>query len=156
VKAIQIWSKGQPFRILLDDADFEWAVQYTWHKNEGYASRTSSRADGRKNIRLHREMLDVPSGCEVDHINRNRLDNRRKNLRIVGQTIQRLNSLCKAQSGFKGVRRQSRQRWSATISVSNLNIGLGSFSNPKEAYKAYCQASRKFHGYDPCTNRILE
>lgn len=79
-------------RVLLDEADYEWANRYRWHllKN-GYAvrnhwlGRTPEGKSRNAVIYLHRELLGLAKGdgTFVDHINGDRLDNRRANLRIT-------------------------------------------------------------------------
>lgn len=69
---------------LVDDADYERLSRYTWSMTEkGYAVRRE-RSEGRcRSIRMHRDVLGQPVGGVVDHRNHDRLDNRRKNLRVV-------------------------------------------------------------------------
>ena len=64
----------------VDVSDFDYLSQWKWklHKN-GYAYRNSRHG----NIYMHRLILNPPNGLETDHINLDRLDNRRENLRAV-------------------------------------------------------------------------
>ena len=64
---------------LVDDQDFESLNQFKWHQDKGYAY---GYVEG-KHIYMHSLILNTPKGLFSDHINRNRLDNRRENLRIV-------------------------------------------------------------------------
>lgn len=65
---------------------------------------------------LHRLIMSAPSGSDVDHINRCKLDNRKSNLRIVSHQENTLNRGHWAISGFKGVYfRHNCQRWRADI-----------------------------------------
>lgn len=64
---------------IVDDEDFEFLNKFNWHKSEtGYAVRCEKR----KTIRMHRLIVNCPDDMLVDHINGNRLDNRKQNLRI--------------------------------------------------------------------------
>ena len=81
---------GRGLVALVDDADAE-LVRGPWHTTKGantrYAVRRIRTPHGRISIQMHRVILGLPrwerGGVEVDHINRDGLDNRRSNLRIV-------------------------------------------------------------------------
>lgn len=64
---------------LVDDHDFEWLNQFKWALDKGYAYGYVKE----KHVYMHSLILQTPKGMFSDHINRNRLDNRRENLRIV-------------------------------------------------------------------------
>jgi hypothetical protein len=65
---------------IVDAADAEWASQWAWGISNGYARRGKRRDGKPASVYMHCELLGKPSknGLEVDHISRNRLDNRRK------------------------------------------------------------------------------
>ena len=76
----------------VDDADFEWLSKYKWYakntrnKDEDsgsyYAARFQRTGGNPTTIYMHREITNCPDGKEVDHKNRDRLDNQRGNLRV--------------------------------------------------------------------------
>lgn len=95
---------------LVDPEDFEWAMQWPWRMIAGaYAGRTVyNREKGRADtIYLHRALMDLHVGDrrQVDHVNRDRLDNRRENLRIVtpAEQAQNKGSRSDSRSGVRGV-----------------------------------------------------
>lgn len=116
---------------LVDDADFEWLNQWKWYlSGNGYATRTS------KHIRMHRVINNTPDGYDTDHINRDKLDNRRDNLRSVTRSQNNFNSLPPKdnKSGVKGVWWSERwQLWYAQIKVNGKRYNLGSSKNKNEA-----------------------
>jgi hypothetical protein len=92
-----------------------------------------------------------PSG-HIDHINRDKRDNRISNLRDVTESENRQNVLLRAdnKSGFKGVHFSSRrQRWVAQISHMRRGKNLGAFPTAELAYEAYRKAAAVIHAYNP-------
>lgn len=77
-----------------------------------------------------------PDG-DVDHINRDRMDNRISNLRNVSRSVNLHNSAGRALSGFKGVSATTKgSSWQARIMVDGHDIYLGLFKTPEEASAA--------------------
>lgn len=90
--------------ILVSDSDFERVKQHCWSvDSKGYANAGGKRLGG--TVRLHRFIMGNTKGLHVDHINRNKLDNRRDNLRLVTNQQNHFNlSLAKNnKSGCTGV-----------------------------------------------------
>lgn len=105
---------------LIDQSDYGWASKYKWfQKWNEYVFRWGTRSDGKKYmILLHREIMGE-SDLDVDHKNRNKLDNRKENLRFATRSqnlANRRKFSGKFTSNFKGVRwYPARNRWVATI-----------------------------------------
>lgn len=86
---------------------------------------------------------------EIDHINRDRSDNRIANLRLATRSQNAMNTppYKNNKSSMKGVFfHKSSGRWKAAICVDKNKITLGFFDNPKSAHDAYVDASRRLHG----------
>jgi len=85
------------------------AFNTRWHYHYGYAATTYKDAEGkRKNMRMHRYIMNAKEGQEVDYINGNRLGNRKANLRLLdgkgeGSSIQKRNRGTWGSSKFPGV-----------------------------------------------------
>lgn len=137
--------KGAVRRALLDQDDAHLLGSYTWSIcPKGYVRRKSH---GRQ-VYLHRLILGAPVGQMVDHINGDGLDNRRFNLRLCSHAENARNcQLAKNnRSGFKGVCKASRNRWTAQIRVNGQHVYLGHFDDPRVAAHAYNRAAVELHG----------
>jgi hypothetical protein len=137
---------------LVDAADYEWLNQWNWWVNEGYAyrqvgqGRTKDSRGQTTGIMMHRLIMDTPAGMDTDHINRNRLDNRRSNLRIVDRAQNNYNTGLWANntSGHKGVSWNKRTKsWRAYIGGVKGRIELGHFKNIEDAIAARLEAEAK-------------
>ena len=79
---------------LIDDDNYEKVTAFgRWYESDtGYAVKRGKVYGKSSTIRLHRVIAEPPKGLEVDHVNGNRLDNRRSNLRIVSHAINAWNT----------------------------------------------------------------
>ena len=129
--------KGE--EIMFNYEDYTCALEVT-SLSQGYAKTPKGFA--------HNLILSC-EGKYTDHINRNKLDNRRQNLRIC--TAQE-NSFNKGvgknnKSGFAGVcYKQDKHKWKAFISPSGKQIHLGYFDDIRDAIKARLQAEIEYFG----------
>jgi len=133
--------KGEAIAMaLLDDTDAHLAA-LAWHLDaSGYAVRLGPRIDGRQcGYRLHREVLGLAPGDErqADHVNGNRLDCRRSNLRIVtpGENMHNVRSRG-GTSRHRGVYRRPSGRWAAQVRSGGRSFVLGTFDTEAEAAEA--------------------
>lgn len=120
---------------LVDDADYQMLTEHRWHSSAyGYAIRFV----GRDVVRMHRVILSVPPGVSVDHINRDRADNRRENLRPASHRQNCRNRLTHKTMGV-GFHKASG-KWRADIKVDYQQISLGLFKTQAEAMEARIRA----------------
>ncbi len=139
---------------LVDDEDYDHLMQWKWHYCGGYAMRKERgrRSDPHPTILMHRAILTTPSGMLTDHINLNKLDNRRCNLRICTAAQNNYNRTPyhtrTATSRFKGVRFDRRlNKWQAFIVLQKgKQTHLGYFIDEINAAEAYDSAARSHFG----------
>lgn len=80
------------YKVLIDREDFKLVSQYRWHVNDsGYAVWRGIKDGKKQTIRMHRLIMGTPIDKVTDHINHNKLDNRKSNLRICTQSENGLN-----------------------------------------------------------------
>ena len=116
--------------------------------NKGYVKYSGTK-DGLNGKLLHRIIMDDPEDLIVDHINRNPLDNRRDNLRIVSiqENSMNLNMRKTNKSGITGVCWDKNvNKWVAKITYKYKRIHLGCFDNLEDARKARKDAEMKYFG----------
>lgn len=130
-------------KAIVDDEDYGFLSQWKWHFNvNGYAVRT---VKSKYCIYMHRVINNTPENLVTDHINENKLDNRKSNLRSVTH-LQNLRVKHKRRkrgkrlysSKFLGVSWcEPVKKWRARIHNNYKNINLGYFNTPEEASLAY-------------------
>ena len=147
---------------IVDDEDYPELSKWKWsYCNNGYALRmwnlNEKRLNGthkQKGMYLHNQILGKHEG-HTDHINRNKLDNRKENLRICEPTQNNANR-GKARhntSGFKGIWfRKSDGLWYAQ---AGRHSERPSAKTPEEAAEKYDELAVKKWGKFALTNRML-
>lgn len=138
---------------IVDECDYDALSMYKWYSSpNGYVRRNNATQGGkRESVSMHRQIMGLKTGdgCVVDHINGDKLDNRRSNLRVCYQAQNKMNcgSYRSNTSGFKGVTWDKRcGKWLAQIMVNHKNYNLGRFATPEDAHRAYCEAADRMHG----------
>lgn len=138
-------NKGK--EILVDDIDYDKYHSCFWSLNScGYVGSSLGF--------LHHLILGKKRGLVVDHINNNKLDNRRENLRHVSSSFNNGRTKGKgASSGYKGVSYYKRNRkYQVQIRTNGKQIALGYYHSKEEAARVYDEAAIKYYGKDTHLN----
>lgn len=166
MSAVRIPVTGSSQPALVDPWN-AWLADHRWHLNtHGYvASRFGRRLDT-----MHRIIVCPSPGLEVDHRNRDPLDNREANLREATRLQQLHNSYRPDRrnrySPYKGVsyvrtKQNRRKRWVAQIAVPAPGGGIGRqwrigyYNTAEEAAEAYDTEAVRYFGEFALTNKDL-
>jgi len=191
MKEIKLWKNKNELSTLValvDDEDYdrvmEAVITYTptgkprkgtgkWYAHEvtpGYIYAMN----GPRDVAVHRVIMNAPKGMDVDHINGDRLDNRKENLRICtrAQNCQNKKLRRDSKSGYKGVyERVGRRKYTSkktgkvtwyvperkkpfkayisdptTAYPKKRHISLGHYATAEEAARVYDKAAKEIHG----------
>lgn len=139
-------SNGGYALIDLDDLpliqSYRWYRHY-WKHHQWYAVthiHKNGRVDG--NLSMHRLILNPPVNRQVDHINRDSLDNRRCNLRAATAAQNQWNHPLRPNI----TRHRRWGTWRAFIGQSGEKRYIGSFKTREAAEAAYKDAARESRG----------
>ena len=145
---------------LIDDGDFErfsiTSVYLLYCRCiDGFYVRVSGGINRGK--LLHRLIVNAPNGAQVDHVNRDTLDNRKDNLRICSQSDNLRNQPMRERnlSGFKGVDFCSKtKKFRVQIQVDGRKVHGGYFGDIRAAAIKYNELSSIYHGEFGYQNKV--
>lgn len=129
--------------VLIDIEDYDIVSSYTWYiSTNGYIVSSSLRKKTGKLVHLHRLVVNCPTDKVVDHINHNKLDNRKSNLRICTLQQNSINSRRfnnnSTTSKYRGVTYcKNTNKWRAKTKYKGKTISLGYFDTQEEGAIAY-------------------
>lgn len=131
-----------------------WAV---FAKNTGtfYAAGKPRLPDGSYRLtHMQKFLLDPPDGMQADHRNRDTLDNRRSNLRIVTRAQNKMNSrrYRNNSSGYVGVYPAHGGKWQASVTINRKNVQIGTYTTAEEAALARDRKAWELYGPDAKLN----
>lgn len=145
----------------LVDLDMVCLSNHKWTLSPNGYAMGSFLVDGKRVwVSMHRFIMGMHKKGYVDHINHDRLDNRRTNLRFASNSYNQANSVMRGgTSQYKGVMRIKRVRskliWRSRIKVNQKNIYLGYYKTEREAALAYNNAATKYFGEYAHLNNVL-
>jgi len=148
---------------LVDDEDFKELNSHNWYTQKcGGGSNTYAcrwirpQAKGRQvRIFMHRQILDIADGIEIDHIDGDGLNNQKENIRECSHQGNSFNrrKIKKTSSVFKGVWREDK-KWRAAIRHNDKLIHIGRFVLEADAANAYNLAAIEHFGEFARLNEI--
>lgn len=120
----------------VDIEDYEKIKHLRFHlSNKGYAINNFVGM-------MHRFIIGkIPKNMQIDHINHNKLDNRRENLRICTNQENARNKKCKGYGYNK-----NRSKWVVRIGLNGKSIYLGSYKKEEDAIRVRKEAEEKYFG----------
>jgi hypothetical protein len=149
-------------KAIVDNSDYSWLSKFNWCMTaNGYVNRKSNIKDKvlkRTSIYLHRSIMKPRKGLEVHHINENKLDNRKRNLKIISSKEHKkqsgYNVKPRGKVPYKGISIQKKTKkgnyYQAYIKINGEYVHLGSSYNLKKLYKEkYIPAHFKKYGKMP-------
>lgn len=129
----------------VDDKDYYDLVQHKWYISNEYPY-------SRKLGRMHTYLAKAEDGCVIDHIDQNKLNNRRSNLRSATYSLSARNCSKKrkgSKSKYPGVFLQKQtKRWASKIYVGGKTVWLGYFDKEVDAAKRYQEEFDKIVAQD--------
>lgn len=127
--------------------DYEKIKEWMWSFKRGYACGSRKKNGVRKIAYLHRIIMGANTGELVDHINNDKLDNRRCNLRICTPSENAQNCKTKNKYGFKGVVFcRDRNMFRAAININGRRIRSARCRTEEEAGRSYDDLVIKHYG----------
>lgn len=147
MKVIKLSNRGET---IVSNVDFDYLSQFNWIMgSRGYVFRHNYLGNRRtKIIKMHREVMNFPKE-QVDHINMNKLDNRRSNLRVATNSQNKANGkkYVNNNSGYKGVYYEKLLgKYRAYVNEGGVRKYLGSYPTAMEAKVVRDQKALEIYG----------
>lgn len=137
-------------KVLVDDEDVQLIQKHRWLiANTGYAVTYLYPPGRTVCVLMHRLIMRATAGLVCDHIDGNKLDNRKTNLRLCKQSQNAKNRVGRrdSKSGIKGVHwLEGRRLWEVQIRADERRVTVGRFKDLEQAKRAYNEAALKYHG----------
>lgn len=140
----------QGYKTIVDDSSFEILSKYKWRAlKTKYGVYAKTNITKTKVVLMHRFLMNDPA-MEVDHINRDGLDNRLSNLRLCtsAQNKQNTKLRCNNSTGFKGVyfNKRDKSYYAQIKPEGDKRLFLGTFKTAEEASQEYKRVAKTLFG----------
>lgn len=140
------------YKCIVDDEDYDYLTQYKWYASTEGVDLTYAVSSFHRMHRVIARRMGLDMSKNIDHIDRNPLNNTRSNLRSVTQIGNSSNKRKAHKCPFKGVVKNGKG-WGARIQLpGNRSVWLGTFAKIEDAAKAYDEAAKQEFGEYACTN----
>ncbi len=156
----------QGHQTIVSDEDYEWLNQWKWYacdvgNGRHYVVRHPHKSKGETgphNIYMHRMILGITdSKVKGDHIDGNRFNNQRNNLREATSSQNNINRGSIGKCPYKGVSyyRAGRKHYVAKVKVKGKTKVLGYYKTLEEAALVYNKAAAEYYGEYARLNKII-
>ncbi len=149
---------GQNKSFKIDKKDYPLIMDYKWFlNNQGYPytfkNESNNQQFGKRGLTLHKLLFSntyIEKGYVIDHINRNKLDNRRENLRVITQRENSYNRTKNSNSNntYKGVKLDKKTfgTYKATVTKDNVKYEIKDIPDEETAAKIYDVMAEELFG----------
>jgi hypothetical protein len=125
VVVVEIKCKGKIYEAYIDYDDYPLISKYTWNTNDdpraGYAKSTERVGESIKGVNMHRLILGITgTSIIVDHINGNKLDNRKCNLRVCKQ-VENCHNQYRHRDGTVGITKSPYDSWDVHLRIDGVS-----------------------------------
>jgi hypothetical protein len=146
------------YKAVVDNEDYDVVSPYRWYPvlDDNGRVYAVTRVNGTVTL-MHRLILNAPKGTDVDHVDRDGLNNRRYNIRLATKEQNAHNTAPRlgGSSPFKGVSLSANgNRWRACIWLNGRQTHLGYFDSEEKAAEAYNVAAKENFGEFARLNEI--
>lgn len=140
---------------VIDDDDYERVMEHLWRlHNRGYAC---ADIEGHT-VTLHRFVMNARPKSVIDHINHDKLDCRKENLRTCTQSQNKANSYGYVkirESKYKGVKKTPSGKYVANLNWNGVRISANGFTDEYDCSRAYDALAKEFFGEFALTNKEM-
>lgn len=134
---------------LVDNEDYAELSKYKWYLNDnGYAAKSQKQPTRY----MHKLVFGHQTLPHIDHINRNKLDNRKSNLRecTISENMANQSIRSDNKSGYKGISWDSKKnKWFACTRKNKKTIYIGRYKNINDAIREHEKVFLEIHGVKP-------